>query len=104
MSGEKIHWIDRLKKRWDLGSVSDVIIVLIVFACTGTSVLLIKPYVQEFLTAVFTTSETWSSILYYILILPVYNLMLLIYGFIFGKFRFFWKFELRFFKRIFRIK
>ena len=43
----------------------------------------------------------WVSVIYYILILPIYNIFLLLYGFIFGQFRFFWDFEKRFFNRIF---
>jgi hypothetical protein len=35
-----------------------------------------------------------------VLILPVYNVILLIYGAIFGQLRFFWEFEKRFFMRI----
>ncbi len=42
----------------------------------------------------------WFSVLYYILILPVYNVFLLIYGALFGQFKFFWEFEKRFFKRM----
>ena len=101
---ERHNWMRRLQDRWNLRSARDVIIVLIVFTLTGTSVLLIKPWFQSFLTTIFTTSDLWASVLYYVLILPVYNLMLLIYGLVFGKFHFFWKFEQRFFKRIFRKK
>jgi hypothetical protein len=43
----------------------------------------------------------WASITYFILILPVYNVFLLFYGFVFGQFKFFWEFEKKFFKRIF---
>lgn len=103
MTAERKKWTHRLMERWDLGSVRDVIIVLIVFAFTGTTVLLIKPYVQGLLMSG-DVSSTWSSVIYYILILPVYNLILLIYGFVFGKFRFFWKFEKRFFRRILGLK
>lgn len=41
------------------------------------------------------------SVLYYILILPVYNAFLLLYGAVFGQFRFFWEFEKRFFNKLF---
>ena len=100
MTEERKGWLTRLKSRWDLPSLTDVIIVLIVFALTGTSVLVAKPYILDF---IFGDQEIsgWYSVLYYILILPVYNILLLIYGFIFGKFYFFWKFEKRFVKRIF---
>jgi len=42
----------------------------------------------------------WIDLVYYLLILPVYQLFLLFYGFIFGQFRFFWEFEKKFLKRV----
>ena len=99
MTEGKQNWLHRLKGRWQLGSIRDVILVLIVFALTGTTVVVIKPYLLDFLFDGKQLSG-WYSVAYYILILPVYNLFLLIYGFIFGKFHFFWKFEKRFFNRI----
>jgi hypothetical protein len=92
-------WIERLRQRWKLGSLWQVVIVLIVFACTGFTVLFIKRPLLHFLAGDGGDSVT-ASILYYILILPLYNLLLLAYGFIFGQFRFFWEFEARFFNRI----
>lgn len=82
-------------------STTQVVIVLIVFACTGTTVLLIK---RPLFAYWFPDGDKplWASITYFILILPVYNVFLLFYGFIFGQFKFFWEFEKRFFKRIFQ--
>lgn len=96
-------WSDKLKKRWNLQNTWQVIVILIVFACTGTTVLLLKAPLFEYL---FPTGEKplWASIIYYILIFPVYNIFLLAYGFIFGQFRFFWEFEKRFFNRMFSRK
>lgn len=93
------QWIDKLKVRWKLGSTWQVIIILIVFACTGTTVLLIK---RPLFTYWFPEGEKplWANITYYVLILPVYNILLLAYGFVFGQFKFFWEFEKRFFSRI----
>ena len=88
MEKEKPGFLERLKMRWKLPSLFDVIIVLIVFALTGTTVLLIKPYVLRIITGGGEVSG-WYSVAYYILILPIYNLFLLIYGALFGKFRFF---------------
>lgn len=94
------QWIEKLKSRWNLKSTTQVIIVLIVFACTGTTVLLIK---RPLFAYWFPDGEKplWASITYFILILPVYNVFLLFYGFVFGQFKFFWEFEKKFFKRIF---
>jgi hypothetical protein len=93
-------WIEKLRQRWKLDSGWQVIIVLFVFACTGFTVMFLKQPVLEFFGGSGTTSVT---IAYYILILPVYNLILLAYGFVFGQFRFFWDFEKRFLRRIISI-
>jgi len=77
-----------------------VMIILLVFACTGFTVLFIKKPVLQFF---FPTGEKplWATISYWILIFPAYNVILLFYGFIFGQFKFFWDFEKRFISRIF---
>ena len=94
-------WIERLKKRWNLKNASQVIIVLIVFACTGFTVLFIKRPLLEWLVGD-KGNSTLATILYYVFILPIYNVILLAYGFLFGQFRFFWEFEKRMLERLFR--
>jgi hypothetical protein len=91
-------WIQRLQDRWHVKSAWQVIIILIVFACTGFTVMFIKPVITEWLFH--ENHPGWFSILYWVLILPIYNLFLLFYGFVFGQFQFFWAFEKRFFSRI----
>jgi hypothetical protein len=97
------QWIERLKTKWKLESIWQVIIILIVFACTGFTVLLIKKPILEFLAGE-QGNTTLASVLYYLFILPIYNVLLLVYGFIFGQFNFFWEFEKRFFNRLLRKK
>lgn len=95
-------WVSKLQKRWGV-SAARVFIILFVFACTGFTVMFLKNPIVGF----FVGEEGKSllfSIIYYILILPVYNIILLLYGFIFGQFTFFWEFEKRFFRRLFRVK
>ena len=93
-------FIERLKSRWGITSTWQVIIILIVFACTGFTTL----YVEELIYKLFHIPEEnrwWIAVLLFIFItIPLYNLILLVYGFIFGQFRFFWNFEKRFFGRI----
>jgi len=95
---QKSGLMARLAKRWNV-SPARVIVILIVFACTGFTVLFLKRPIVAYFTGAGEQSLLFS-ILYYILILPVYNAILLVYGFLFGQFRFFWEFEKRFFKRI----
>ena len=94
-------FIERMKSRWGITSTWQVIVILIVFACTGFTTL----YVEELIYELFHIPEEnrwWIAVLLFIFItIPLYNLILLVYGFIFGQFRFFWNFEKQFFGRIF---
>lgn len=96
----KLNWIEKLKVRWKLNSAWQVVIVLLVFTCTGFTVLFIKKPLLTWLAGEGGDS-TLASILYYLFILPLYNVILLGYGFVFGQFRFFWDFEKRFMERFF---
>lgn len=95
-----MKWIERLKNRWKLKSAGQVVIVLLVFACTGFTILFIKKPLLHWLAGA-KGDTTLASVLYYIFILPLYNVVLLAYGFLFGQFRFFWEFEKRFMERFF---
>lgn len=92
--------LEKLKTRWNLKNVTQVLLVLLVFSLTGTTILLIK---KPLLLIAFPEGDhpLWFSILYYILILPIYNVFLLVYGALLGQFNFFWEFEKRFFNRMF---
>ena len=92
-------WVSKLQKRWGVSS-KQVFIILIVFACTGTTVMLLKKPIVNFFVEDGQKSFMFS-VIYYILILPVYNIILLIYGFIFGQFEFFYNFEKRMLRRMF---
>lgn len=97
-----MSWTDRLKKRWNLKNGWQLLLILIVFACTGLSAVAIKKPLMNFLTS--GNSNTWeASVVYYVFIMtPLYNILLLTYGFIFGQFNFFWEFEKKMFRRIFK--
>jgi hypothetical protein len=92
-------WIESLKQRWKVDNIWQVIIILIVFACTGFSVYFLKKPILKSVTGN-EQEAVFVKVVYYILILPLYNVLLLGYGFLFGQFKFFWAFEKRFFRRI----
>jgi hypothetical protein len=96
-----MNWVQRLKARWKLESAMQVWITLVVFALTGTTVVVLRRYLASHFD---WAAEKWFLYTYYWLVLPFYNLILLFYGFIFGRFQFFWEFEKRFFRRIVGIK
>ena len=96
---KKKSFFEKLKERWQLNSLFQVLIVLLVFACTGFTVLFLKKPILGLLGEEAKNSIVYS-ILYYLLILPLYQVVLLVYAFVFGQFKFFWAFEKRLFKRM----
>lgn len=92
--------MDRLAQRWNV-SPPRVILILVVFACTGFTVMFLKRPLVAWASGGEGEQPLLFSVLYYLLILPFYNLVLLIYGALLGQFRFFWAFEKRFFGRLF---
>ncbi|MBS1952322.1 MAG: hypothetical protein OJF59_001933 [Cytophagales bacterium] len=93
-----MSWLARLQQRWNAKNSWQVIAILLTFICTGFTVLLVKKPILFFLFG--NEIPLWAKVLYYVLILPIYNLFLLGYGFLFGQFTFFFQFEKRFFSRI----
>lgn len=98
-----MNWTEKLQRRWKAKSIFQVMVILTVFAFTGTTVTFLAKPILEFLFAP-ATIPLWAKIVYFILVLPIYNVFLLVYGLAFGQFRFFWNFEKRFFGRIFSRK
>jgi len=80
-----MSWISKLQLRWKVGSAGQVILKPILKSIFGMN------------------APGWATVAYYFLILPIYNVILLLYGFIFGQFQFFWNFEKRLMRRIFSI-
>ena len=94
-----MSWLTQLQSRWKVNSLTQVVLILTTFALTGTTVVYIS---KPLLASIFGSAgvPVWAKIIYYILILPVYNLFLLGYGFLLGQFSFFWEFEKRTLKRM----
>jgi hypothetical protein len=82
------------KSRWGITSNFQGVVIFVVFAITGsTSAYLSKP-ILAWLGLVKGEVSGWIYYpLYIILIFPVYQVLLLTFGFIFGQFKFFWAFE-----------
>ena len=87
-----------MQDKWELKNLWQVIMVLVVFALTGSTVLLIKGPILDFISGG-AEREWWMTVVYILLILPIYNVILLIYGFLLGQFSFFWKYEQKMLRR-----
>jgi hypothetical protein len=82
-------WLERLKARWEIKSNLQLALVFIVFALTGSLSLKVSRPVLEW-AGITDELRPWVRIpLRIIAILPVYQVMLLLIGGLFGQFRFF---------------
>ena len=90
---------EKLKKRWDITSNFQVVVILVVFAITGSSTVYIKKLIFDLIGITPETHLLIKIPVYIVTILLIYNILLLIVGFLFGQFKFFWNFEKKFFSR-----
>ena len=97
--------IKYLKDKWNLKSNFQLVIILIVFAITGSGSLYISKPLMEFLSI---SSENMDIYLYWILrfiiVTVVYQFVLLLVAFLFGQFNWFWNFEKKILKKMRLIK
>lgn len=91
----------KLKKRWNVESNIQIAIILVVFTITGTTTVFVKKAFFELIGITASTPFWVKAVIYVPAILVIYNILLLIIGFLFGQFRFFLEFEKKFFRRIF---
>ncbi|WP_025765241.1 DUF6787 family protein [Dyadobacter tibetensis] len=92
--------IEKLKERWEVKNGWDVLVILLVFACTGFSVLYVKRALFDLL-GFHEATPTWLRwLVNIVIILPLYQVILLAWGWIWGKYAFFLAFEKRMFGRI----
>lgn len=96
----KPNFLNRLQTKWKLNSLLQVVLILIVFALTGFTILFIKKPIFDFLGVSMERGGFWKTVLYLLLVLPLYQIILLMWGFVFGQFSFFWEKEKQFFRRI----
>ena len=97
--------IKYLKDKWNLKSNFQLVIILIVFAITGSGSLYISKPLMEFLSI---SSENMDIYLYwtlrFIIVTVVYQFILLLVAFVFGQFNWFWNFEKKILKKMRLIK
>lgn len=83
----------KLKEKWGLKNLFQVIMVLIVFSLTGMTVVWIRPILFSWFGYDDSTSFWIKAITYLLLIFPMYQVLILVYGALLGQFTFFWEKE-----------
>jgi len=89
----KPSFLRKLQTKWGVNSLFQVVLILLTFAFTGLTVMFIKNPLLNFLSIDMSTGGFWKSFLYFVFVLPVYQVILLFYGTLLGQFSFFWEKE-----------
>lgn len=92
--------LEKLKQRWGVQSGWQVLMILLVFAITGTSVMYLKKFLFGWIGIDDATPLYIRILLSVVVIFPLYQVLLLTYGWLFGQFSFFWKFEKKMLQRL----
>jgi hypothetical protein len=93
--------MNKLKEKWGITSNYQIIIILLVFSITGSiAIWIAKPV----LNLVGLDKEVVSPWLFWpiriLIIFPIYQILIVIIGALFGQFKFFWGFEKKMLTRL----
>ena len=89
--------LKKLNKLFKVKNTFQLIIIFIVFGITGSlSVILGKILLIEFISEEFVNND-YYLLIRLILIFPLYQVLLIIVGSIFGQFKYFWEIEKKYF-------
>jgi hypothetical protein len=84
----------RLKEKWGITSNSKLFVIFFVFSVTGSLALWVAKPLLSFLKVERDLLSPWVFWPVRILIIfPIYQVLIVIIGAIFGQFKFFWAFE-----------
>lgn len=92
--------LGRLKKRWNISSNIQLILILAGFAITGTLTIQIRELIFQIFSFGSGTYFLLKILIYLLLVLAVYPVVLLIVGALLGQFNFFRNFIMNILMRI----
>ena len=91
----------RLKEKWGIESTFQLIIIFFVFSITGSLALWVA---KPLLSLIGVEKNSLSPWIFWpvriLIIFPIYQVLIVIIGAIFGQFRFFWNFEKKMLSRL----
>ncbi len=90
---EKPSFLQKLQSKWKLESIGQVILVLLVFSLTGSTVVMLRKVFFGWIGFDESTSFWIKTITYILFVMPAYQILLLAYGALVGQFQFFWEKE-----------
>ncbi len=96
--------IQKVLKIFKVNSINRLIIIFIVFAITGSLSVILGEYVLLLFFSDDVVKDFFYWLIRILIIFPLYQIILLFVGFIFGEYEYFVEFEKKTFKKLFSIK
>lgn len=83
----------KLKTRWEIETNWQLFVILLVFAITGSTAAKMAEPLTDFVGVNREMGDFiyWSTRIF--IIFPIYQVLLVFFGWLFGEYKFFWKFE-----------
>ena len=85
--------LHRFKEKWNIKSNLQLIVILFVFSITGSTALVVRKFIFHLIGIEPDTSLLIKVPLYILILVPSYQLLLLVVGTLLGQYRFFLAFE-----------
>ena len=97
--------LNKLVKRFNAKSNKHLLIIFIIFALSGSGSLFVSsPILSAINLDSLITLYPFYILIRILIIIPIYQIMLIIIATLFGQFNYFWKFEKKFLQRLKLIK
>lgn len=96
-------FIERMKKKYNVGTTFELFIIMAVFSLAGMAIVLVRKPIFHLLGITAQTPFILKFLAWLAVVFPTYQINLLIFGFLLGQFPFFWEREkkfLRFLRRV----
>ena len=90
----------KLKERWEIDSNWQLIVILLVFSITGSAATKLAAPTMELLGIGRDIGDFFYWAIRILLIFPLYQVLLVFFGWLFGQHKFFWKFEKKMIRRM----
>jgi ferrochelatase len=85
--------LKKFKAKWNIESDWQLIVIFVVFSITGSAAMVVRKLVFGWI-GIGPDTSLWIKIpLYIAILLPAYQLLLLVIGGLLGQFRFFYEFQ-----------
>tara|TARA_B100000795_G_scaffold45073_1_gene29620 strand:- start:3892 stop:4200 length:309 start_codon:yes stop_codon:yes gene_type:complete len=86
--------MNRLKKKWGITSNYQIMVILLVFSITGSiAVVITNPVLKLISLDEYLVSPWIFWPIRIFIIFPIYQVLIVVIGALFGQFKFFWAFE-----------